>query len=82
MAGERRDQREDTEGRRFSEFRYGSFRRTFRLAPHLTAEALTATYDAGVLSVRVAGAYAEAEGQRVEITSTVPVTGEVTEAVE
>ena len=82
VAGERRDQREDTEGRRFSEFRYGSFRRTFRLAPHLTAEALTATYDAGVLSVRVAGAYAEAEGQRVEITSTVPVTGEVTEAVE
>ena len=82
VAGERRDEREDTEGRRFSEFRYGSFRRTFRLAPHLTAEAVTATYDAGVLSVRVAGAYAEAEGQRVEITSTVPVTGEVTEAAE
>ena len=82
VAGERRDEREDTEGRRFSEFRYGSFRRTFRLAPHLTAEAVTATYDAGVLSVRVAGAYAEAEGQRVEITSTVPVAGEVTEAAE
>lgn len=82
VAGERRDEREDTEGRRFSEFRYGSFRRTFRLAPHLTAEAVTATYDAGVLSVRVAGAYAEAEGQRVEITSTVPVTGEVTDAAE
>ena len=82
VAGERRDEREDTEGRRFSEFRYGSFRRTFRLAPHLTAEAVTATYDAGVLSVRVAGAYAEAEGQRVEITSTVPVTAEVTEAAE
>ena len=82
VAGERRDERQDTEGRRFSEFRYGSFRRTFRLAPHLTAEAVTASYDAGVLSLRVAGAYAEAEGQRVEITSTVPVAGEVTEASE
>ena len=89
-AGERRDEREDRsemgEGRRFtrhiSEFRYGSFRRTFRLAPHLTAEAVTASYDAGVLTLRVAGAAAEAEGQRVEITSSVPVQGDVTEAHE
>jgi HSP20 family protein len=83
VAGERRDERaDDAEGRRFSEFRYGSFRRTFRLAPHLTAEAVTASYDAGVLTLRVAGAYAEAEGQRVEITSSVPVQGDVTEAHE
>ena len=52
-----------------SEFRYGSFRRTFRLAPHVTAEAVTASYDAGVLTLTVAGAYAEAEGHRVEITT-------------
>jgi HSP20 family protein len=83
VAGERRDERQqDTEGRRvtgqLSEFRYGGFRRTFRLAPHVTAEAVTASYDAGVLTLRVSGAFAEAEGQRVEITTTVPVTGEVT----
>jgi len=58
----------------------GDTRRTFRLAPHLTAEAVTASYDAGVLTLRAAGAYAEAEGQRVEITSSVPVQGDVTEA--
>ena len=79
VAGERRDEREEP---RFSEFRYGSFRRTFRLAPHVTAEAVTASYDAGVLTLRVAGAYAEAEGQRVEITSTVPVADVVAGATE
>jgi HSP20 family molecular chaperone IbpA len=83
VAGERRDEREEaSESRRRSEFRYGSFRRTFRLAPQVTAEAVTASYDAGVLTVRVAGAYAEAEGHRVAISTQAPaaVEGEVTEA--
>ena len=82
VSGSRRDQREEqTEGRRFSEFRYGSFTRSFRLAPSVTAEAVTASYDAGVLTVRVAGAYAETQGQRIEISTGSPelVPGEQTE---
>jgi HSP20 family protein len=85
VAGERRDQREESgEGRRFSEFRYGSFRRTFRLAPHVNADDVSASYDAGVLTVRVAGAFAETEGHKVAITTSSPaaVEGEVTEAHE
>ncbi|GAA4698535.1 Hsp20/alpha crystallin family protein [Pseudonocardia yuanmonensis] len=58
--GERRDERrEDADGRRFREVRYGSFRRSFALPQHVTADAVSATYEAGVLKVRVAGAYAE-----------------------
>ena len=89
VAGERRDERsEGSEGRRFpgqlSEFRYGNFRRTFRLAPHVTAEAVAASYDAGVLTVRVAGAFAETEGHQVPISTSTPeaVQGEVTGAHE
>jgi len=43
ISGSRRDQREERSeqsGRRFSEFRYGSFTRSFRLAPNVTAEAV------------------------------------------
>jgi len=70
ISGSRRDQREEQrEGRRFSEFRYGSFTRSFRLAPNVTAEAVSASYDAGVLTVRVAGAYAQAEGHKIEIST-------------
>lgn len=71
VSGERRDER--AEGRRVREFRYGSFQRAFRLAPHVTAEAVSAAYDAGVLSVRVTGAYAETPGQRITITTSEPV---------
>jgi HSP20 family molecular chaperone IbpA len=70
VSGERRDRREeDTEGRRFSEFRYGRFTRAFRLAPGVTAEAVTASYDVGVLTLRIAGAYAESEGHKIAITT-------------
>ena len=76
VSGSRRDVREEQDeqstGRRFSEFRYGSFTRAFRLAPSVTAEAVSASYDAGVLTVRVAGAYAETEGQRIEISTGSP----------
>ncbi len=93
VAGERRDERQETDrGRSFSELRYGSFRRSFRLGPQVSSEAVTASYDAGVLTVRVAGAYAETEGTQVAITTSTPegapegataeVTGEVTEAHE
>ena len=55
VRGERRDE-ESGEG--FRESRYGSFRRTFTLPQHVDADAVSASYDAGVLTVRVAGAHA------------------------
>ena len=68
VSGERRDERsEDSEGRHLREIRYGSFTRTFRVAPHVTAEDVVADYDAGVLTLRVNGAYAEPAGSRIEV---------------
>jgi HSP20 family molecular chaperone IbpA len=62
VAGQRHDER--SEGRRFSEFRYGSFRRTFRLPPQVTAEAVTASYDAGVLQAEAYGGRETRRGRR------------------
>ena len=68
--GERRDERtEDKDGRTLSEVRYGSFRRSFRLPTHVTGEAISASYDAGVLTVRVAGAHKGTEAHRIAIES-------------
>ena len=70
VRGERRDERtEDKDGARLREVRYGSFRRAFGLPAHVTADAVSASYDAGVLSVRVAGAYAGSEPQRIAVTA-------------
>jgi HSP20 family protein len=67
--GERRDEHaEEKNGRSLREIRYGSFRRSFQLPAHLTGEAVSASYDAGVLTVRVAGAYAGTQAQRIEIS--------------
>jgi HSP20 family protein len=73
--GEHRDEHVQDEGegagRALREIRYGSFRRSFRLPAHVTGEAITASYDAGVLTVRVTGAYkdpAGAQAQRIAIT--------------
>lgn len=68
--GERRDERaEETDGRTLREVRYGSFRRSFKLPAHVTSEAVSASYDAGVLTVRVGGAHKGAEAQRIAIDS-------------
>jgi HSP20 family protein len=68
--GERRDERaEETDGRTLREVRYGSFRRSFKLPAHVTSDAISASYDAGVLTVRVAGAHKGAESQRIAIES-------------
>ncbi|HEY6748114.1 MAG TPA: Hsp20/alpha crystallin family protein [Mycobacteriales bacterium] len=73
VRGERRDERtEEQAGRSLREVRYGSFRRTFRLPEGVTADAVSASYDAGVLSVRVTGAYAGTEARKVEITTGTP----------
>jgi HSP20 family protein len=70
--GEHRDEHaEQQNGRTLREIRYGSFRRSFQLPKHVTGEAVAASYDAGVLTVRVTGAYqdpAEPQAQRIEIT--------------
>ncbi len=67
--GEHRDEHAEEEGgRTLREIRYGSFRRSFQLPAHVTSEAITASYDAGVLTVRVAGAYTGAQPQRIAIT--------------
>ncbi|WP_305883263.1 Hsp20/alpha crystallin family protein [Aeromicrobium sp. CnD17-E] len=71
VKGERRDERSEEDGensRRISEIRYGSFERTFGLPGHVTADAISASYDAGILSVRVAGVFAGTEPTRIEIT--------------
>ncbi len=71
--GERRDERTDKQDRRslreVREVRYGAFRRSFALPGHVTADAISASYDAGVLSVRVSGAYKGSEARQIAVTS-------------
>ncbi len=56
--GERRDEHADEDnGRTLREVRYGSFRRAFKLPAHVTGDEVSASYDAGVLTVRVSGAH-------------------------
>ena len=70
IRGERRDEHsEEKDGRTLSEVRYGSFRRSFKLPAHVASDAITASYDAGVLTVRVAGAHKGAGAQRIAIES-------------
>jgi HSP20 family protein len=71
--GEHRDEHSEessdaNKGRTLREIRYGAFRRSFQLPAHVTSEAITASYDAGVLTVRVTGAYAGASAQKIAIT--------------
>ncbi|BBX56569.1 18 kDa heat shock protein [Mycobacterium shottsii] len=75
IRGEHRDEHAQEAGeadrRTLHEIRYGSFRRSFQLPEHITSEAVSASYDAGVLTVRVQGAYrdpAASEPQRIAIT--------------
>ncbi len=60
--------RDEHTGEGFRETRRGSFRRSFSLPQHVGPEAVSASYDAGVLSVRVAGVHAEPESQRITIS--------------
>ncbi len=70
--GEHRDEHsEENQGRTLREIRYGSFRRSFQLPAHVTSEAITASYDAGVLTVRVTGVHKDPAGtqaQKIAIT--------------
>jgi HSP20 family molecular chaperone IbpA len=71
VRGERRDERSDErDGRTLREVRYGSFHRSFTLPAHVTADAVSASYDAGVLTVRVVGAHTAAPGaRRIPVTT-------------
>ncbi|WP_018332917.1 Hsp20/alpha crystallin family protein [Actinomycetospora chiangmaiensis] len=76
VAGERR---EEHEGEGFRESRRGSFRRSFSLPRHVGPDAVSASYDAGVLTVRVAGAHVAPqpvtpEPRRIEIAGVTPAT--------
>ena len=48
----------------------------------MTAESVSASYDAGVLSVRVAGAYAGTGAHTVEITTGTPAVEATSETTE
>ncbi len=78
ISGERRDgwadaEPQDDDGRRrllVRELRYGQFRREFALPPGVSPEQVSATYDAGLLDVRVRGVVApEPQPVRVPITA-------------
>ncbi len=70
VRGERKDERSETrDGRVLRELRYGSFHRSFVLPTHLGADAVSASYDRGMLSIRVAGAYRDHEAKRIAITT-------------
>ena len=49
--------------------RYGTFRRSFTLPQHVTGDDVSAAYDAGILTVRVAGVYAGSTAQRIPVTA-------------
>jgi HSP20 family molecular chaperone IbpA len=71
VRGERRDERtEERDGRSLREVRYGAFRRSFDLPTHVTADAVAASYDAGMLTVRVTGAYAGTAARQIPVTTT------------
>lgn len=73
ISGERRDERdENTEHGRIQEFRYGSFRRAFTLGTEVDPDQVSATYDAGVLTVRVPNAYADSHSRKIEIGTSQP----------
>ncbi len=54
--------------RRVREGRVGEFRRTVTLPMTAEADAVRASYDAGVLTVTVAGVFAGRAPQRIEVT--------------
>ncbi|ROS79162.1 Hsp20/alpha crystallin family protein [Cellulomonas sp. PhB143] len=54
---------------RVREVRYGAFRRVVTLPRPVDGDAVRATYDAGVLTLTVAGAYAGTTPQRIEVTT-------------
>ena len=71
IKGERRDERSEEQASfLLRELRYGSFRREFALPDGITAEAVEASYDHGMLEVLVKGAVRRPpEPQQVKIAT-------------
>lgn len=69
ISAERRQEtrEEEDEGRVRSEFRYGSYRRTISLPPGAHSDAITATYDDGILAIRVPVDPSDKEAARIPI---------------
>ncbi|MCH8559759.1 Hsp20/alpha crystallin family protein [Nesterenkonia sp. LB17] len=67
VSGERRS---ETEAEGLREVRYGSFSRTITLPGEVSSDAISATYESGVLTVRVTGVYATEEPRKIQVTST------------
>jgi HSP20 family protein len=83
VRGERRDERSDEQnGRVLREVRYGAFRRSFALPEHVTDDDVTASFDAGVLSVRIAGAYAGTTPRRIPVNGVETGTADASEPAE
>jgi HSP20 family protein len=83
VRGERRDERSDQKnGRMLREVRYGAFRRSFALPEHVTADDVTASYDAGVLSARISGAYVGSSPRRIPVNGIADTSDEPTALAE
>lgn len=67
VSGERRS---ETEAEGLREVRYGSFSRTITLPGEVSSDAISATYESGVLTVRVTGVYATEQPRKIQISST------------
>ena len=64
VSGERRSER-DSDG--FREVRYGKFSRSMTVPSDVNADSISAEYDAGVLTVRVAGAYTSVAPTKIKV---------------
>lgn len=65
VSGERRTENE-SDG--FREVRYGRFSRSVTVPGEVSADAISANYDAGVLTVRIAGAYKGSTATKIKVT--------------
>jgi HSP20 family protein len=73
VRGERSGSNESTQGARIRRESWrGTFRREFTLPESVAADQVAATYDRGVLSVRLPGAAAVAASTRVPVTAAAP----------
>jgi HSP20 family protein len=71
ISGEKKTEREEKgEGRFFSERRYGSFKRSFRLPENIDPDQIQASFEKGVLKVTLAkAAQARTEEKKIEIAA-------------
>lgn len=63
----RAERQEEHEGRHHTEFRYGSYERHLRLPDNIKEDEIKATYDAGILTVKVPLKEAKTAGRRVPV---------------